>query len=71
MAQCEKIDKCPFFNDKMANMPTTTKLMKKQFCMADRDSCARYQVASKGVIVPPDLYPAQTNRVMQILSAPK
>jgi hypothetical protein len=69
MAQCEKIEKCPFFNDQMASMPTTAKLMKKQYCMTARENCARYQVASKGIKVPADLYPAQTNRVDQILNA--
>ena len=69
MAQCEKQEKCPFFNDQMANMPTMARLMKKQFCLTDKDSCARYQVASKGIKVPTDLYPAQKNRVELLLSA--
>jgi hypothetical protein len=69
MANCECLEKCPFFNDKMANRPATANLMKKQFCQDDFASCARYQVfKAKGrEAVPLDLFPAQRDRVQELL----
>jgi len=35
MAKCELLDVCPFFNDKMAGMPSTTAMFKRQYCEGD------------------------------------
>jgi hypothetical protein len=69
MADCEKITKCVFFNDKMAHKPATAEIMKNNYCRSDKNQCARYQVALSGKPVPPDLYPSQANRVIEIVSA--
>jgi hypothetical protein len=68
MADCEKLEKCPFFNDKMAAMPSTAATMKRRYCGADKENCARYQLSSKGIAVPPDLFPNQRDRALEILA---
>jgi len=67
MAECEKIQKCQFFNDKMENMPPTTPKMKESYCASDKQSCARYIVSTAGHSVPPDLFPHQSERARVIL----
>ena len=69
MAGCEMLERCIFFNDKMANMPTTAAIMKKKYCLGDNTKCARYIVCkAKGrEAVPPDLTPAQMDRATDIL----
>lgn len=67
MADCEKLVKCPFFGDKMANMPAAAGLLKETYCRGDKTQCARYQVSSAGLAVPPDLFPNDCDRAQQIL----
>lgn len=71
MAECPCLSKCPFFNDKMANMPTAADQMKKRFCTGDNAGCARYMVFSgKGrEYVPADLTPRQVDRAQEILNS--
>ena len=38
MADCEKLKKCPFFSDQMANMPSVADLMKRTYCRATKRS---------------------------------
>ncbi len=42
--ECENLAGCPFFNDKMANMPAISAIYKKKYCKYDRNACARYMV---------------------------
>ena len=44
MKNCEMIEKCPFFNDKMSGKPGIGKMYKKRYCMNDNSDCARYMV---------------------------
>jgi hypothetical protein len=67
MPKCEKTPKCQFFNDQMADMPSTSQAMKDVFCIADKDGCARYVVSTSGHQVPPDLFPHMMERAMSIL----
>jgi len=71
MAECVCLPGCPFFNDKMQNMPALAGIMKKRYCMDDFDSCARYMVFTKlgKEKVPMDLYPNQVERANEILAA--
>jgi hypothetical protein len=71
MAECECLGKCPFFNDRMANRPATAQILKNQYCLGDNKGCARYQVrkALGPELVPADLLPAQSDKVMGILAA--
>ena len=67
MANCERLNTCPFFTGQMATMPAVADLMKKSYCLGDKMQCARYQVASAGRPVPGDLYPNDTTRSQRIL----
>ncbi len=71
MADCVCLPVCPFFNDRMAEIPVTAALLKKRFCKNQYDQCARYRVFSRlgREGVPADLYPTQTHRVDGILAA--
>jgi hypothetical protein len=68
---CEFLPKCPFFDDKMADMPAIATMMKKKYCLEDPNSCARYMVrmASPPKPVPADLFPMDVERARSILVA--
>ena len=70
MAQCEFVEACPFFNDRLQVMPGVSKLLKKQYCQQDFKSCARYRV--RGLLgkasVPEDLFPHDQERGDEILA---
>jgi hypothetical protein len=69
--ECEKLSKCPFFSDRLPNMPAVAGLLKQTYCLGDKVSCARYQVSMAGVPVPPDLFPNEVGRIAQILKKKK
>jgi hypothetical protein len=66
MPQCEKLEKCPFFQDQMKGMESVANLMKEQFCLGDKSKCARYLVSSAGLPVPADLFPAEFERAVAL-----
>jgi hypothetical protein len=70
MAECECLPRCPFFNDRMAELPAISQLLKKRYCLGDRMDCARHMVFARvgSEKVPADLYPTQVERVPQILA---
>ncbi len=70
MADCVCLSRCPFFNDRMGQMPATADLMKKRYCLGDQTQCARYMVFSKlgAEKVPLDLYPTQVERAQKVLA---
>ncbi len=67
MAQCEKLAKCPFFNDHLQNMPAVSGLLKQIYCLEDKTQCARYEVSSAGLTVPLDLFPDDSPRAKRLL----
>jgi len=69
MADCECLSFCPFFNDRMVNMPAMAKLMKQNFCQDDYVDCARYRVikALGPGQVPADLFPNMTREAETLL----
>jgi len=71
MTQCECVAGCIFFNDKMANMPSTAAIYKKKYCETDSSSCARHMVfkALGKLRVPADLFPNQTDKAQQMIMA--
>jgi len=71
MAERERVQTCPFFNDKMKNMPASAELMKDKYCRGDFASCARYMVlkALGKEKVPSDLFPNEAERARRIISA--
>jgi hypothetical protein len=65
--QCEKLSKCPFFNDQLNDMPAVSGLLKQTYCLGDKVACARYQVSCAGLAVPPDLFPNDMMRAKKLL----
>jgi hypothetical protein len=70
MSVCPSINVCPFYNDKMANMPALANMYKKNYCKSDNESCARWKVATAfgKEAVPLDLFPNQMERAISIIN---
>ena len=70
MADCELLEGCIFFNDKMADMPSTAEMFKNQFCRGNNIECARYMVfkALGREKVPPDLFPNMKEKAQEIIT---
>jgi len=71
MADCECLERCPFFNDKMANMPSMADMLKSRYCKGDWASCARHRVflALGEEAVSGDLYPNQAADADKLIAA--
>lgn len=70
MPNCDLISTCIFFNDNMADMPSTAEIFKNIYCKGDPDHCARMMVV-KGLgreKVPSSLFPNQTDEALEIIS---
>lgn len=59
MADCELLQGCAFFNDRMSHVAGPSELFKDLYCRRDSSNCARYMIAKKlGMeAVPLDLAP--------------
>ena len=71
MAECECLPGCPFFNDRMKNMPATAKIYKDRYCVGGENAeCARHQIkmALGKENVPGDLYPTKVGKVAFIIN---
>ncbi len=71
MEPCECLPRCIFFNNKMQNAPSTAEMMKKRYCLANFEVCARHKVFKVlgGAQVPGDMFPNQIERAEKILAA--
>lgn len=71
MADCECLAGCPFFNDRMEDMPSMAHIFKNRYCHGDNFSCARYMVFKElgKENVPVDLFPNQQDRAQDIIAA--
>jgi hypothetical protein len=69
MADCELLNTCIFFNDKMADMPSTAEVIKIRYCREEYSGCARHMIykAIGREKVPQDLFPNNTERAKQII----
>ena len=67
MAQCERLEGCPFFK-KIKDLPKTTEQLVSIYCRGNTRGCARLWVLSAGVRVPDDLFPNEKDRALRILS---
>ena len=67
---CECLAACPFFNDKMTDMPGAAEQLKQRYCKGDSSGCARHMVFARlgKSAVPSDLYPDMVERAEQILA---
>lgn len=68
MADCEMIERCPFFADMMPDMPQHAELFKELYCRGGNSICARYMVlkALGKDAVPKDLFPNETRRAQSL-----
>ena len=71
MSDCEILDSCPFFNDRMEAMPATSGWLKSHYCRDCFKECARYKVykALGRPQVPLDLFPTQLARANALIEA--
>ena len=69
MADCEFLEKCLFFNDKLENMPKATDMMKKMYCKWHYTKCARYKIAiTMGrSAIPDDMFPGDDRQATELL----
>lgn len=70
MAECEKLEGCPFFHDKMRNMPAMADIIKKRYCLGSNAECARYKVfrtLGPGT-VPDDLFPGDQEYAERLIA---
>lgn len=66
--KCEKIEKCPFFNEKLANMPSLTSVLKQRYCLENKEACARYMLVTADIEVPPTVFPQDVDRAKAIIA---
>ena len=69
MTNCEFLEKCLFFNDKLENMPTASDMMKSMYCRWNYAKCARYIIAINlgKSAVPHDMFPADQRQANEML----
>jgi hypothetical protein len=70
MVECDRVSTCPFFNDRMDDMPASATLLKMQYCQGDFESCARFRVESKlgSTSVPDSLFPEDSSVADRIVA---
>ena len=68
MSDCVCLEQCPFFHDKMENMPSMAEMLKQRYCKGDWHECARHQIFEEfGVeAVPGNLFPNQNQLAMDL-----
>ena len=71
MAECELIDKCPFFNKHLENDDATVTSLKEKYCKTNNLNCARYMIATAlgSEAVPEDLNPTEKIKAYEIISS--
>ncbi len=71
MSSCECLANCPFFHDKMENMPAMADIFKNRYCRGDSLSCARHQVFVRlgKEKVPFDMFPNDASYADVLLMA--
>ena len=70
MADCELLERCPFFNETMAGMPEHAELFKQLYCHGGNDICARYMILRKlgQDSVPANLFPNEVSRANTVIA---
>ena len=69
LMKCDRLDSCPFFNDKMTMEQGIGSIFKKKYCLGNYVLCARYKIQSElGIaFVPDNLYPGMHDIAEQII----
>ena len=70
MGECELIETCPFFNDKIKTADINIDELKEKYCKNNSLNCARYMIvqALGRENVPDDLLPDQKTTAYQIIA---
>lgn len=70
MIECPRARECPFYNDRMKNMPALALMYKISFCSNQFDACARYLVAQVlgPQFVPETLFPNQIQKAYEVIA---
>lgn len=70
MSECPILKTCPFFNNKIPNMPPELKSYKHKCCLDENLHCARFVVARfLGLtLVPYDLLPNEMDKAEDIIN---
>lgn len=73
MAQCEKLEKCPFYQGKMDINHGLGRMYKEKYCEGDKTTCARYMVATQvgPEFVTLNLYPNMNSQAEKIIAENK
>lgn len=68
---CEKLEQCPFYNDKMPIESGLGRLYKKNYCEGDKTKCARYIVVTTlgKEYVPENLFPNMIDKARSIIQS--
>ncbi len=68
--KCEKLDNCPFYQEKLPIESGLGAIYRKNYCESDKTKCARFTVATTlgPQYVPIDLYPNMNERANQIIA---
>jgi len=71
MAECELIDKCPFFNKQLVNKDDKIEELKEKYCKTNCLHCARYMIVTAvgKEAVPSDLAPDEKTKAYEIISS--
>jgi len=69
MKNCDLLEGCLFFRDKMPVEYGLGALYKKKYCLGDHTTCSRYMVAKAlgREKVPTDLYPNMPDRAKELI----
>ncbi len=70
MGECEYINDCPFFNDKLTDKEVEADKLKEDYCRINNLHCARYMVAlALGAdAVPSGLYPHEKEIAFSLIA---
>ena len=70
MGECDRLESCLFFNDRLDDIPDSVAIQKQQYCQGDYESCARHRVETKlgSTSIPPDLLPEESARADRIVA---
>lgn len=69
MAECKYVPQCPFYHNRMEEIPGTGERIRDQYCRNQPEDCARYKLYElvDHRSVPYNLFPHQRSRVPAIL----
>ena len=71
--ECEMLNNCPFYNDKMDIESGLGRMYKRRYCKGDKMQCARYMVLNElgREFVPTDLFPNMHDKAEKIIAQNK